>query len=102
MYHGRVRCAIQIAPIPPEEHNNWCHEKWGWQEKKKGIWEPYKVVKRKFLFETCYLTQSVQGGKPWKLYEDEQYLTETAKVLLALSGGTEVTSSQMAYNGSNR
>ena len=57
--------------------------RWGWSEAKQGIWFPYKIVQRKYLYEHCVLKQSVQGGKPWKLYVDDNFLL-TSKVLKLL------------------
>jgi hypothetical protein len=85
-FHGRVRCAIKVAP---ERLGAECKtvEK-GWEEGRG--WEAYKIIEVRQLFTHCVLKQSVEG-KPWRVFTDDYYLAETAKLIGAIQMGTTIT-----------
>ena len=62
-YHGRVRCAIKVAPERLGDEYKTVEQ--GWQQGKN--WEAYKIIEVRKLFSHCILKQSEQG-RPWKVF----------------------------------
>ena len=81
---GRVRCAIQISPTPCEGPE-WQKLAWGWDPEKPDR-KAYKITAVRLLQKHMILKQSNQGG-PWKLKLTDQYMEESAQLILALSRG---------------
>jgi hypothetical protein len=98
IHHGRVRCVIQLLATPLEDPR-WFKTEWGWDPATK--WKAYEVGEKKFLFEHVKLTQSIQGGKPWKLFQGDQYLAETSKLLTVLVKGTTIQGVQQVVSPKN-
>ena len=81
-FHGRVRCVIKIAPdVVGDEYKTAAN---GWQEGKN--WNGYPIIEVRQLFVHVILKQSCEG-RPWRVFTDETYLAETAKLLGALHMG---------------
>ena len=77
--HGRVRCAIKISiQRLGAEYKTAAR---GYIEGRG--WEAYKIIEVRQLFSHVLLKQSVEG-KPWRVFTDETYLAETAKLLGAI------------------
>ena len=50
----------------------------------------YKITEVRKLFTHCNLQQSVEG-RPWRVFTNDTYLAETAKLLAAIEMGTTIT-----------
>jgi uncharacterized membrane protein YcjF (UPF0283 family) len=85
-FHGRVRCAIKVAPERLGAEEKTVAK--GWEEGRG--WEAYKIIEVRQLFTHCLLKQSVEG-KPWRVFTDDTFLAETAKLIGAIQMGTTIT-----------
>ena len=83
VHHGRVRCAIKLAPteLGPE----WCKTEWGWDPSKN--WIAYEITDVLLLSKHCTLKQSYEG-RPWKLQFDD--LLEASSLVAAIACGVPV------------
>ena len=61
--HGGVRCAIQVSAFPKED-DEWYREDWGWNEKYRGSWVAFEIVKVKLFPCVIFSQQAVMGSTP--------------------------------------
>jgi hypothetical protein len=98
--HGRVRCVIKLLPTPLDE-TKWFQTKWGWDPSNENTWKAYEIGEKKFLYEHCVLKQSVQGGKPWQIFQEDKYLEETSKLLGLLVKSTTIEVNKLVVSPKN-
>ena len=103
--NNRVRCAIQVDPIPLEG-DEWKREEWGWFEegneaklnktmktKNKNYipgYLPYKITAVR-AFGTEVTTLQTQQGAPWEMRTDMQYAEESSLILSGLANSVPMT-----------
>jgi hypothetical protein len=94
MDNGKIRCAIKLSAVirrGPE----WEKEEWGWDSTQNR--QAYEIIDIR-LFRTCLTTTFSNQGKPFRVSTADEYLQETADLLLAIQSGARPDKSKIVKN----